>query len=76
MKFLSLLLATCLNCKHYVPIFCGHNWELSECKKYNRHADMCRMDEGKCGKDARHFSPKENYTSSIDSSFSMELDCI
>ena len=74
MKVLSLLLANCLNCKHYVPIFCGHNWELSESKKYNRHTDMCRMDEGKCGNDARHFLSKENVT--IDSTFSMELDCI
>jgi len=73
MKFISVLILHCLNCKHYVPIFCGHNWELSECKKYNRHADM---DEGKCGNDARHFSPKENSTKPIESGISMDLDCI
>jgi hypothetical protein len=35
--------------------------ELSTCKKFNdRYADMCRMDEGKCGKEARHFSPNKD----------------
>ena len=72
MKFSSFLFLHCMNCTHYVPFFCGHNWELSECKKYGRHADMCRMDEGKCGKDARHFSPQKEKNST----FSMELDCM
>lgn len=60
MRFVHFLLANCLNCAHVVPIYCENTWELSTCKKFNdRYADMCRMDEGKCGKDARHFSPKE-----------------
>ncbi len=72
-----MLLAQCLNCTHYVPVFCGHNWELSECKKYGRPADMCRMDEGKCGKNARHFSPKkEQKEKESNDGISMELDCM
>ncbi len=72
-----MLLAHCLNCTHYVPVFCGHNWELSECKKYGRHADMCRMDEGKCGKNARHFSPKkEQKEKESNDGISMELECM
>ena len=59
MRFIHFLLANCLNCSHVVPIYCENTWELSECKKFNRYADMCRMDEGKCGKEARHFSPKD-----------------
>jgi hypothetical protein len=34
------------------------------------------MDEGKCGKEARHFSPKKEKESNSKSSFSMELDCM
>jgi len=35
--------------------------ELSTCKKFNdRYADMCRMDEEKCGKQARYFSPMKD----------------
>jgi hypothetical protein len=38
--------------------------ELSTCKKFNDlYADMCRMDESKCGKKATQYSPikqKEN----------------
>jgi hypothetical protein len=59
-----------MHCSHYVPLYCGHNLDLSICKKYGRHADMCRMDEGKCGNDARHFAPKNA------SDISMELDCM
>jgi hypothetical protein len=55
-------------------VFCGYNWELSECKKYGRHADMCRMDEGKCGKEGRHFSPKKDAKKTDGTS--MELDCM
>lgn len=85
MKFLNLLLANCLNCSHVVPIYCENTWELSTCKKFNdRYADMCRMDEGKCGKNARHFSPKEvknidkikNSSKPTETGFSMELDCM
>ena len=74
MKFLYILLVQCMNCSHYVPVFCGYNWELSECKKYGRHADMCRMDEGKCGKEGRHFSPKKDAKKTDGTS--MELDCM
>jgi hypothetical protein len=35
--------------------------ELSTCKKFNgRYADMCRMEEDKCGKQARHFLPMKD----------------
>lgn len=68
MKFIFLM--HCMQCSHYVPLYCGHNLDLSICKKHSRHADMCRMDESKCGKEARHFSPKNV------SGISMELDCM
>lgn len=81
MRFIHFLLANCLNCSHVVPIYCENTWELSECKKFKRYADMCRMDEGKCGKEARHFSPKLVLVKNIDknsseSGVSMELDCM
>jgi len=79
MKLFSLLFLHCMNCTHYVPFFCEKSWELSECKKYGRYADMSRMDEGKCGKNARHFSPikKGSHKGSESSEgFSMELDCM
>jgi len=72
MKFLSILLIHCLNCTHYVPIFYGHTWELIECKKYKRHAEIC-MDKGKCGKEGRHFLLRKV---SNESGISMELDCM
>ena len=69
MKFMFLMIH-CMHCSHCAPFYCGHNLDLSVCKNYGRHADMCRMDESKCGKEARHFSP--NNVSGI----SMELDCM
>lgn len=85
MKFLHLLLANCLNCSHYTPVYNENTWELSTCKKFmDRYADMCRMDENKCGKEARHFLPKKdilvdnsnNKNSSDGLGLSMELGCI
>lgn len=84
MKFLSVLLANCLNCSHYTPLYIENTWELSTCKKFNnRYADMCRFDEGKCGKGARYFSQKDilidnpnSKNASDGSGLSMELGCI
>jgi len=84
MRFFSFLLANCLNCSHYTPLYNENTWELSTCKKFNnRYADMCRFDEGKCGKQARHFSPKDilldnpnSKNASDGSGLSMELGCI
>ena len=87
MKFLSMLLANCLNCSHYTPVYIENTWELSTCKKFNdRYADMCRFDEGKCGKQGRHFLQKKvkdllldnpnNKNSSDGLSLSMDLGCI
>jgi hypothetical protein len=73
MKLLSILLIHCSNCTHYVPNYCGPNWELSECTQYDRHADMClildRMEDKR---------KKRNPVSSKKESdlFSMELDCM
>lgn len=60
MRFVFFLFTNqCLTCKHFTPIYYENTLELSTCKKFNdRYADMCRMDEGKCGKQAKHFSPK------------------
>ena len=61
MRLLSLFLVNCLQCSHYTSLYCENTWELSTCKKFNsRYADMCRMDEGKCGKEAQHFLPKKD----------------
>jgi hypothetical protein len=87
MKFLSMLLANCLNCSHYTPLYIENTWELSTCKKFNdRYADMCRYDEEQCGKKARYFLPKKvkdllldnpnNKNSSDGLGLSMELVCI
>ena len=84
MKFLSVLLANCLNCSHYTPLYIENTWELSTCKKFNdRYADMCRFDEGKCGKQGKHFSPKDilldnpnSKNASDGSGLSMDLGCI
>ena len=74
MKFLSLLFHFS-NFTHYVPSYCGPNWELSESTKYDRHADMClimEISERNNGEE-RIFSRKKN---SSKSTFSMELDCM
>lgn len=83
MRLLSHFLVNCLQCSHYTPLYCENTWELSTCKKFNgRYADMCRMDEGKCGKDGRHFLFKKvelddkNVTVTDSSRISMDLDCI
>jgi len=88
MKFLSVFLANCLNCSHYTPLYIENTWELSTCKKFNDlYADMCRFDEGKCGKQGRHFLQKKelkdlpidnpnNKNSSDGLGMSMDLDCI
>jgi len=62
MRFLSFLFTNqCLSCKHFTPFYYENTMELSTCKKFNdRYADMCRMDEGKCGKAARHFLPMKD----------------
>ena len=59
MRFLSFLFTNqCLSCKHFTPFYYENTMELSTCKKFNgRYADMCRMEEDKCGKQARHFLP-------------------
>jgi len=72
MRFFSLVLANCLQCSHCTPIYHENTWELSTCKRFkDRYADICRMDEGKCGKGGRHFSPKPE-----NASISLHLDCI
>jgi hypothetical protein len=81
MRFLSLLLINCLNCSHYTPLYIENTWELSTCKKFNnRYADMSRMDEGKCGKEGRHFLQKKdmNHTQNVPeyAGLSMDLACI
>jgi hypothetical protein len=68
MRFFSLWVH-CLNCAHCAPLYC-HNLDLSVCKKYNRHTDLCRVDENKCGQNARDFLPKNV------SGISMELGCM
>ena len=62
MRFISFLFMNqCLTCQHFTPIYYENTLELSTCKKFkDRYADMCRMDEGKCGKEAKYFSPKKN----------------
>ena len=62
MRFLSFLYINhCFTCKHFTPFYYDNTMELSTCKKFNgQYADMCRMDEGKCGKQARHFSPNKD----------------
>ena len=61
MRIISFLLTNhCLKCEHFTPIYYENTLELSTCKKFNnRYADMCRMEEINCGKEARHFSPKK-----------------
>jgi hypothetical protein len=59
--FVFLFSDACLQCAHYRPYLYENTLELSTCAKFNnRYADMCRMDEGKCGKEAKHFSPKKD----------------
>ena len=59
--FVFLFSDACLQCAHYKPYLYENTLELSTCAKFNnRYADMCRMDEGRCGKEAKHFSPKKN----------------
>jgi len=85
MKFLSLLLIRVLNCTHYVPDYIGPNWELSNYKKYDRHADMCMILERMKEYHAKEYHSstkfiKSNQESVLehsgDSGFSMELDCM
>ena len=77
MKFLSVALVYWLNCTHYVPVYFGPNWELSEFKKYDRHADMCLMLERmqEVHQKERRFFHKKNMNLESDG-FSMYLDCM
>ena len=60
MKWFSIFFAdVCLQCGHYKPYYYENTLELSTCSKFNQYADMCRMDETKCGKKAKHFIKKD-----------------
>lgn len=75
--FLSKKGFDCSQCVHFNPVYYDNTWELSTCKKFNeRYADMCRMDEGKCGKGGHYFLPKNETKEPDRKEFSMELDCI
>ncbi len=62
MKWFSIFFAdVCLHCSHYKPYYFENTLELSTCSKFNhQYADMCRMDETKCGKKANHFIKKQS----------------
>jgi len=62
---------TCENCKYFSPSPIYSDIDMSKCTKYGRkqvnvkkityeYADICRLDENKCGKDGKHFDTIKN----------------
>ncbi len=53
----------CYKCMYNVPNKWDYTMERSTCSKFGgQYADMCRLDEKKCGKIGKHFKDKKDRT--------------
>ena len=69
---------SCRNCIHYKPYLLDTDFtsKMSNCKKFGNkdvvtdkitydYADLCRIDESKCGKEGKFFESEENVDSKV-----------
>jgi len=55
----------CYHCVYHQPFKGDHSLEKSTCSKFaGKYADLCRLDENKCGKEGKYF--KENKDTHLD----------
>ena len=55
-----LLSKLCYHCIYYTTYKGDPSLEKSTCSKFNgRYADLCRLDEQKCGKEGNYFEDKD-----------------